>query len=143
MDYIESRMLFCFMISFESTEIAFRIKSNRDLRKALILFRAISSKPLVTIGGLFSRFAIGVRLPINWIVKPTIYSHFCGGETIDDCLPTIQKLSQHKVQSILDYSVEGGESPEQIEAALEETLRTVINAAGNENIPFAVFKNNL
>ena len=128
------------MISFDNTDIAFRIKSDRDLRKANFLFRAISSRGLVKIGGAFSRFAIGIRLPINWIVKPTIYSHFCGGITIEDCLPTIQKLAGFKVQSVLDYSVEGGESSEQIEAALEETLDTVLNAAGNENIPFAVFK---
>ena len=128
------------MISLDSTEIAFRIKSDKDLRKAYILFRSISNRKLVTIGGFLSRLAIGIRLPINWVVKPTIYSHFCGGETIGDCLPTIQKLARYKVRSILDYSVEGGENSDQIEAALEETLRTVINAAGNENIPFAVFK---
>ncbi len=128
------------MISFDSTEIAFRIKSNRELQKAHFLFRAISSSGLVNIGGLFSRFAIKIRFPINWIVKPTIYSHFCGGETIDDCRPTIEKLARFKVRSILDYSVEGGEDPGQIEATLEETLKTVTNAAGNPNIPFAVFK---
>ncbi len=128
------------MISFKSTEIAFGIKSNRDLRKALFLFRAISNRGLVKIGGFFSRLAISIRLPINWVVKPTIYSHFCGGETIDDCLPTIEKLAKYKVRSVLDYSVEGGENPVQIKAALEETLRTVINAAGSDNIPYAVFK---
>lgn len=128
------------MISFESTEVAFRIKSDRELRKALFLFRAISSRALVRMGGFFSRLAISIRFPINWIVKPTIYSHFCGGETIDDCLPVIEKLSKYKVQSVLDYSVEGGENSEQIEAALEETLRTVANAAASEHIPFAVFK---
>jgi proline dehydrogenase len=128
------------MISFESTEIAFRIKTDRELRKALFLFRAISSKGLVAIGGFFSRLAISIRLPISWIVKPTIYSHFCGGETIGDCLPTVEKLARYGVESVLDYSVEGGEDPEKIDAALEETLRTVHNAAGNENIPFAVFK---
>ena len=140
MGYIDARMLFCCMISFNSTEIAFRIKSNKELQKAYLLFKAISNRVLVKIGGLFSRIAIGIRFPINWIVKPTIYSHFCGGETIGDCLPTVEKLAQHNVRSVLDYSVEGGEHPEQIEAALEETLRTVLNAAGNDNIPFAVFK---
>jgi len=128
------------MISFESTEIAFRIKSNKELGKALFLFRAISNTGLVKIGGFFSRLAIGLRIPINWIVKPTIYSHFCGGETIDDCLPTVEKLGKYEVESVLDYSVEGGENPDQIKAALDETLRTVLNAAGSGNIPFAVFK---
>lgn len=128
------------MVSFDSTEIAFRIKSDRELRKADLLFRAISSRLLVRIGSFLSSLAIGIRFPIGWIVKPTIYSHFCGGETIGDCLPTIRKLARYGVRSVLDYSVEGGEEPGQIEAALEETLRTVTNAASNENIPFAVFK---
>jgi proline dehydrogenase len=128
------------MISFDSTEIAFRIKSDTELSKAFLLFRAISNRGLVKVGGFLSRTAIAIRVPINWIVKPTIYSHFCGGETIADCLTTINKLASHKVKSVLDYSVEGGEQPEQIDAALEETLRTVLNAAGNPNIPFAVFK---
>ncbi len=128
------------MISFSSTEIAFKIKSNRELRRAYILFKAISNRTLVKVGGFFSNLAINIHLPISWIVKPTIYSHFCGGETIGDCIPTIRKLSGYNVKSVLDYSVEGGENPGQIQATMEETLRTVINAKGNKDIPFAVFK---
>ena len=126
------------MISFNNTEIAFRIKSGSELRKAFILFKAISNRILVMAGGGLARLAISIRLPIGWIVKPTIYSHFCGGETIEDCLPTVQKLALHNVQSVLDYSVEGKEKTDEIESALEETLRTVFNAAGNKNIPFDV-----
>lgn len=128
------------MISFSSTEIAFKIKSNRELRRAYFLFKAISNRTLVKVGGFMSQLAINIRFPISWIVKPTIYSHFCGGETIGDCIPTIRKLSGYNVKSVLDYSVEGGEDPGQIQASMEETLRTVINAKGNKDIPFAVFK---
>ena len=128
------------MVSFNSTEIAFKIKSGKELNKAHFLFKAISNRTLVKIGGALSNFAIGIRFPIKWIVKPTIYSHFCGGETIEDCLPTVTKLSKYNVRSVLDYSVEGKEKPEEIEAALNETLQTIENAAGNEHIPFAVFK---
>jgi proline dehydrogenase len=128
------------MVSFSSTEIAFRIKSDRELRRAYFLFKAISNRKLVRAGGFLSKMAIKIRFPISWIVKPTIYSHFCGGETIADCLPTIRKLSMYNVKCVLDYSVEGGEHPEQIQAALEETIRTVIHAQGNKDIPFAVFK---
>jgi len=128
------------MVSFDSTEIAFRIKSDRELDKAYWLFRAISNRTLVRIGGFLSNLAINIRFPIRWVVKPTIYSHFCGGETIEDCLPTVTKLSQYNVKSILDYSVEGKEDPVEIQAALEETLHTLDNAAKNEFIPFTVFK---
>lgn len=128
------------MISFSSTEIAFQIKSNRELRRAYILFKAISNRTLVKVGGFLSNLAINICFPISWIVKPTIYSLFCGGETIADCIPTIRKLSRYNIKSVLDYSVEGGENPRQIQAALEETLRTVVNAGENNDIPFAVFK---
>ncbi len=128
------------MVSFDSTEIAFRIKSERDLDKAYWLFKAISSKTLVRFGGFLSSLAINIHFPIKWIVKPTIYSHFCGGETIGDCLPTVMKLSHYNVKSILDYSVEGKENLVEIQAALEETLQTIDNAAKNEFIPFTVFK---
>jgi proline dehydrogenase len=94
----------------------------------------------VKIGGFLSRLALKIHFPINWIVKPTIYNHFCGGETIGECLPTINKLSKYNVKSVLDFSVEGKEDPDEIQAALEETLRTIDNAASQEFIPFTVFK---
>ena len=128
------------MLSFSNTEIAFRIKTSRELRKAYILFKAISNRTLVGIGGGFARLAIRVRIPIGWIVKPTIYSHFCGGEFIPDCLSVVGRLARYNVGSVLDYSVEGREEDAEIEAALEETLLTVHNAAGKQEIPFAVFK---
>lgn len=128
------------MISFDNTETAFRIKSDRELRRAGRLFRAISIPFLVRLGGMLAHIAIRIRFPIGWIVRPTIYSHFCGGETIEDCLPVVEKLASCKVRSVLDYSVEGKETDREMEAALEETVRTVVNAAGNPSIPFAVFK---
>jgi proline dehydrogenase len=128
------------MISFSSTEIAFGIKSDRDLNKAFWLFRVISKQTIVRIGGFLSRLAIKIHFPISWIVKPTIYSHFCGGITIEECRPTILKLSKYNVRAILDYSVEGKEDPDEIQAALDETLRTIDNAAQNDSIPFTVFK---
>ncbi|MGC9343825.1 MAG: proline dehydrogenase family protein [Bacteroidales bacterium] len=44
------------------------------------------------------------------------------------------------MKSILDYSVEGKENDEDIQKALEETLRAIDFGGKNENIPFAVFK---
>jgi len=128
------------MVSFESTEIAFRVKSDRDLNKAYWLFKVISRPTIVKIGGALSKFALKIHFPINWIVKPTIYNHFCGGESIDECLPVVQKLSKFNVRSILDFSVEGKENPAEIQAAFDETLRTIDNASKQNFIPFTVFK---
>jgi len=127
-------------IDFEDTRTAFAIKSNRDLLKAHFMFKVISYPTLVKIANPFIRFLSVVRAPIGWIVKPTVFNHFVGGETLKKCDKAVLKLMTAGVYSILDYSVEGKESDKAIQAALEETLRAVKNAGENPDIPFAVFK---
>ena len=128
------------MIDFENTRTAFKIKSDRDLRRAYILFKLISYPILVKIANPFIWFCSTLRIPIGWIVKPTAFKHFVGGETLEDCQPAVEKLKKANVYSILDYSVEGKESDRAIRSALEETLRAVRHAGENPDIPFAVFK---
>lgn len=127
-------------INFEDTRTAFSIKSNRDLRRAYILFKLISYPILVKIGNPVIKVCSALRIPVGWIVKPTAFKHFVGGETLEDCGPAVDKLKTANVYSILDYSVEGKETDKAIESALQETLRAVKNAGSNPHIPFAVFK---
>ncbi|MCD4709528.1 MAG: proline dehydrogenase family protein [Bacteroidales bacterium] len=127
-------------IDFEDTRTAFRIKSDRELRRAYILFKLISYPILVKIGNPVIQVLSALRVPIGWIVKPTAFKHFVGGETLEECQPAVEKIKKANVYSILDYSVEGKESEKAINAALEETLRAVKNAGSNPDIPFAVFK---
>jgi len=127
-------------INFEDTKTAFRIKSDRDLRRAYILFKLISYPTLVKIGNPVIQVLSVLRIPIGWIVKPTAFKHFVGGETLKECEPAVEKLKTANVYSILDYSVEGKETEKAINAALEETLHAVKNAGSNPDIPFAVFK---
>lgn len=128
------------MLNFNNTETAFTIKSDKDIRRAHFLYKMISYPWIVKMANPLIKIAAAVRFPINWIVKPTVYAQFCGGETIGDCGPVINKLMEGRVYSILDYSVEGSEDDRVIEAALEETLRVIDYAATNDNIPFTVFK---
>jgi len=128
------------MISFENTEVAFKSKTNNDLKRAHWLFRMISNNFLVLMGKRLSQVALKLHLPVGWAVKPTIYKHFVGGETIEECLPDVRLLEKHGVKAILDYSIEGTETPDEIESAMVETLKTIHNAAKDPNVPFAVFK---
>ena len=128
------------MLSFDNTEIAFRYKTNTGLTRAYWLFRLISNNLLVLAGKTFTNAALGMHLPIDWAIKPTLYKHFVGGETIEACLPTVRLLEKYNVKAILDYSVEGGKNNETMERTLAETLRTIINASTDANVHFAVFK---
>ncbi len=128
------------MISFDDTEIAFKIKSNADLKRAYWLFKIIGSPTMVKVGKWFTNTALKIGLPIKGIIKKTIFKQFCGGETIKDCSKTITVLGDFGVGTILDYSVEGKTSEEDFDATVDEIISTIYAAKENQNIPFAVFK---
>ncbi len=128
------------MIDFDNTEIAFRDKKNFDLKKARWLFTLVGSNALVKTGSALLNTALRIRLPVSWALKPTVFSHFCGGETIDECDPTIKQLGASNVQTILDYSAEGKESEEDFEYTRQQIQATIDKAVENKHIPYAVFK---
>jgi proline dehydrogenase len=126
--------------AFENTEVAFRHKSDRALTKAYWLFKMVSFPWLVRIGKLFVDVALTLRLPVHWALQWNVFEHFCGGETIEACKVTTLALDEHGVGTILDFSVEGKESDADFERSFQEILETADEAAGNEHIPFCVFK---
>ncbi|RAU82270.1 proline dehydrogenase family protein [Pontibacter arcticus] len=127
-------------VSFDDTAVAFSSKSNAELYKMYWLFKSMNSNTFVKIGGGLLNTAINLHLPVKFIVKPTIFSHFCGGETITESERAIQELGKYNIGTILDYSVEGEGSEASYNATRDELLRTVEKARGNKNIPFSVFK---
>jgi proline dehydrogenase len=128
------------MISFDNTEIAFKSKSNKSLKRAYLLFKIIGSPSMVKVGKVATNAALNLRLPIQGLIKKTIFAQFCGGETIADCKNTIDLLGQYGVGTILDYSVEGKTSEEDFDATVNEIVSTIETAGKSKNIPFAVFK---
>lgn len=125
---------------FNNTEVAFSLKSDTELERAYFLFKLIESEPLVKIGTAVTNFALKAHLPVEGLIRSTVFDHFCGGVNEIDCLSVVDKMYTKGVSSILDYSVEGKEEEDQFEAALEMTLRTIDFAKEREAIPFAVFK---
>ena len=84
--------------------------------------------------------ALKLRLPVNFIVKRTIFKQFCGGETIDECTKTIHALGAHQIGTILDYSVEGKIKEDDFDQTAKIIIQTIKKAASEKSIPFAVFK---
>ena len=127
-------------MKFTDTEIAFRSKSNGQLKKAYWLFKMVGNSSFTKFGKVMTNLAIKLRLPMNWIIKPTIFEQFCGGETIAECASTTKVLDEYGIGTILDYSVEGKTSEDDFDATMAEIKRTVQAAADNKHIPFCVFK---
>ena len=81
---------------FNNTKVAFAIKSDSELDRAFYLFEMIKREPLVKVGTAVTRFALKTHLPIEGIIRATVFDHFCGGVTEKDF------ILAHKIEKILD-----------------------------------------
>nr|WP_299382030.1 proline dehydrogenase family protein [Allomuricauda sp.] len=126
--------------NFENTAIAFQLKTDSELERAYFLFKLIANEPLVKIGTAVTNFALKAHLPIEGLIRATVFDHFCGGVNEEDCIPIIDKMYDRGVCSILDYSVEGKEVEDQFDFALRKTLEVLDFVKEKDAIPFAVFK---
>jgi proline dehydrogenase len=126
--------------SFDNTERAFTLKSDSELERAYFLFKMISKEPLVRIGTAVTKFALNVSLPVEGLIRSTVFDHFCGGVSEQDCLPVVDKLYAAGVSSVLDYSVEGKEEEAQFDACLQKVVELTDFAENKEAMPISVFK---
>lgn len=128
------------MLDFNNTEIAFSSKSQGELQNAYLLFNTIKHPWLVKCAKIGTNLALNIHFPLAWAVKPTLYKQFVGGETLQDCSKAIDHLMKFNVRSTLDFSAEGEQTPEGIQATFEETMRSIDYAKGNDKLAYAVFK---
>ena len=128
------------MIDFSDTETAFKMKTKMDLRQSHLLYLTLSSPSVVRLLKSLTLMSLAIRLPIKAIVKATVFRQFCGGETVDECEPQIQRLAQGNVHAILDYSVEGKAQETDFNRTLDVTLQTLDFAKNHSHVPFGVFK---
>lgn len=125
---------------FNNTQNAFTLKSDTELDRAYFLFKMISIQPLVRIGTAVTNFALNANLPVEGLIRATVFDHFCGGVSEDDCIPVVDKMYIKGVSSVLDYSVEGKEDETHFDDAMQMTLKIINFAKEKKAIPFAVFK---
>ncbi|HRI80238.1 MAG TPA: proline dehydrogenase family protein [Cyclobacteriaceae bacterium] len=127
-------------VRFDDTATAFSYKSDGELRKANFIFTVVNHPFISKLATGSVRIGMKLRLPIQGIVRSTVFDHFCGGETIEKAEKTIHHLGEYHVNAILDYSVEGEKTEAGFDATTEEILHTFDKAQSSKHIPFCVFK---
>ncbi len=125
---------------FDNTETAFQLKSDSELERAYFLFKMIANEPLVRIGTAATKFALNLHLPVEGLIRSTVFDHFCGGVNEKDCMPVVDNLFEVGVSSVLDYSVEGKEGNDQLDNTLNKILELTDFAETKPAMPFSVFK---
>jgi proline dehydrogenase len=100
------------------------------------------AKPwLVKLGTKITPWAIKIGLPINGIIRNTIFAQFVGGETLQQTATVAKMLGEYNVKVILDYAVEGGDDGEKgFDHSTEEFIRVINYASTQPNIPFMSIK---
>lgn len=129
-----------FKLDFHDTTTAFADKSDAELKEKCRLFKLLNSPFLNAVGTLSARLALALGLPVEGLIKHTIFEQFCGGETVEECEQTIIELGRSNIGTILDYAVEGKASEGAFDDTKNEIIRTIERAKDDPNIPFAVFK---
>lgn len=127
-------------LSFDNTEIAFRYRNDKELKRAHFLFSSMSSPFLSKTGMKLTQLAMSWNLPVKSMVKKTIFQQFCGGETIQEAAQTAATLGKYGVGVALDYSVEGKEDEAEFDHAVPEFIKAIEYAATQNNIPFIPIK---
>ncbi|WP_298353933.1 proline dehydrogenase family protein [uncultured Dokdonia sp.] len=125
---------------FDNTENAFKLKSDSELERAYFLFKMISKEPLVRIGTAATRFALNANLPVEGLIRSTVFDHFCGGVNEEDCMTSVDKLYSANVCSVLDYSVEGKEEEASFDECMNKVIGLVEFADEKDAMPIVVFK---
>lgn len=127
-------------VAFTDTEVAFSYKSDRELKKANFIFSVVNHPRISAVATGLAKLSLALHLPIKGIIRNTVFEHFCGGETAEETVKTIDKLAQFKVGAILDYSVEGEDDEPSFDKTTAEILKTFEVAKDHPSIPFCVFK---
>jgi proline dehydrogenase len=128
-------------INFSNTEIAFAHKNDRELRKSSWLFKMMNNPKLVEIGNVLALKAVKWNLPFaESVIRSTIFEQFCGGTTLLDSMPAIERLTGVKSKTILDFGAEGKDTEEHFNLTMNENIRAIDFASRSRNIPFVAIK---
>lgn len=128
------------MAYFDDTEVAFASQSDQALKKSYLLFKLIGSPLLTKIGSFLLRLSLRWHLPVERLVKQTVFQHFVAGESLEEAQAVIDKLLHYNISSIMDYAVEGKAVEAEFERSFQAILAGIDFASTQRGIPFVVFK---
>jgi proline dehydrogenase len=127
-------------LSLDNTQIAFAYKSTAELKRARFLFTVIQSPIIVSLATKLTPALMNSGLPINGLIRSTIFNQFVGGETLDETARVAKQLGAYGVQVILDYGVEAKEGEENFDNVTEKIMEALEFASTQNNIPFVSIK---
>ncbi|MBI2603030.1 MAG: proline dehydrogenase family protein [Deltaproteobacteria bacterium] len=125
--------------NFEDTLVAYKHLDDKALIRAHQIFSLMDQPILARVGPLVLELASRLGLPVSFLLRKTLFAHFCGGESLQACAALVESLKREQVGVVLDYAVEGSQSEESFDRCCDEILRSLAACKAYEQ-PFGVFK---
>lgn len=125
---------------FENTQVAFAIKSDKELKKMYMLFSLLNINWLNNLGTAIMSFCFKYKIPVPGYFKQMAFDQFCGGTSLKECQPLFEKLKSHGVYSCVDYGVEAKEGDHNFDATTEEFKRVLAYGKEHQSVHFMSIK---
>ncbi|WP_239022932.1 proline dehydrogenase family protein [Pontibacter mangrovi] len=124
----------------ENLQVTYCNKTDDEMKLAYWLFRMMGHPTLVKAGGFATTWALQLGLPIKWMIRNTVYRHFCGGESVQEAQKVIDKLAAAHVQTVLDYAAEAQNTEDGFNAVRDEVLQNIALAKEAKTFTFISVK---
>ncbi|KAG0068969.1 hypothetical protein BGZ89_003765 [Linnemannia elongata] len=141
----------------EHNRIGVEKKSTSELMLSMLVYKLCTFSLLVDLAPRLISLAEMVHLtpPVYWFVRKTFFAQFCGGESAEDCIGTMNALRSAGINSILDLSIEAdldeldleNQSPAEIRSQFNKSadhiadqISTCIDTASKMSKSFAAIK---
>ncbi|KAI9209070.1 FAD-linked oxidoreductase-like protein [Polychytrium aggregatum] len=117
----------------------YKDKSTIDLINSMMVFRLCTVPKIAEISApiLDTAQKANVHAPIYWGIKNTFFKHFCGGENIEEVLPTMEKFKKNGIGSILDLAMEADENAPELVGAEAKAFTAHVAQMMKESIDIA------
>ncbi|KAF9436116.1 hypothetical protein BGZ76_004793 [Entomortierella beljakovae] len=117
----------------ENNRIGVEKKTTADLMLSMLVYKLCTFGLLVDIAPQLISLAETLHLttPVYWVVRKTFFAQFCGGESADDCVGTMNSLRSSGINSILDLSIEADLEGLDIENQTPTEIRARFNKSAD------------
>ncbi|KAI9319059.1 FAD-linked oxidoreductase-like protein [Dichotomocladium elegans] len=96
----------------DNSRAGVQMKTTEELLVGMVVYRLCTLRVLVDLAPHLFRMAteLHVQGPLHWITKRSVFRQFCGGETPEECVASMNALARYGIRSILDLSIEADQT---------------------------------
>ena len=125
---------------FNNTQEIFKDKSNWQLRREYWLLKLLFNKRLLNVDANLIDKLFKSKIPVHWIIRPSIYKKFCSGETIESALQIVDHNWNQKIYSYIGYAVEGNKDEQSFDLNFNQIIKEIEYSSSHNGLKFIVFK---